>query len=98
MSADVHNLMARKNIGAAKGLLQSLVPRAQCFCFYDLSRDCVWSSDGADDHEIDNYVADLPDEILTDIGIERGQIHLVAKLSAEHPGVDIRSLIERHLR
>jgi len=64
MSADVHNLMTRKNIGAAKGLLQSLVPRAQCFCFYDLLRVCVWSSDGADDHEIDGFIADLPDEIL----------------------------------
>ena len=64
MSADVHNLMTRKNIGAAKGLLQSLVPRAQCFCFYDLARLCVWSSDGADDHEIDNFIADLPDEIM----------------------------------
>ncbi len=31
---------------SAKGLLQSLVLRAQCFCFYDLSRSCVWSSDG----------------------------------------------------
>ena len=43
-------------------------------------------------------LSNLPDEILADIGIERSQIHLVAKLSAEHPGVDIRSLIERHLR
>ncbi len=33
---------------SAKGLLQSLVLRAQCFCFYDLSRSCVWSSDGMD--------------------------------------------------
>lgn len=64
MSADVHNLMTRKNIGAAKGLLQSLVPRAQCFCFYDLTRACVWSSDGVDDHEIDSYIGDLPSEIL----------------------------------
>ena len=64
MSADVHDLITRKNIGAAKGLLQSLVPRAQCFCFYDLARQCIWSSDGADDFEIDNYVADLPPEIV----------------------------------
>ena len=40
MPADVHNLITRKNIGAAKNLLQSLVPRAQCFCFYDLNRSC----------------------------------------------------------
>ena len=64
MTADVHNLVTRKNIGFAKELLQSLVPRAQCFCFYGIGRDCVWSSDGADDYEIDNFVADLPEEIL----------------------------------
>ena len=64
MSADVHSLTTRKNIGASKELLQSLVPRAQCFCFYDLEQNCVWSSDGADDHEIDAFVADLPKEIL----------------------------------
>ena len=38
-----------------KALLHSLVPRAQCFCFYDVQRECVWSSDGADDYEIDNF-------------------------------------------
>ncbi len=65
MSAGVHNLTTRKNIGAAKGLLQSLVPRAQCFCFYDLNHCCLWSSDGADDHEIDSFVGDLPLEILS---------------------------------
>lgn len=64
MVAEVHNFITRKNIGAAKGLLQSLVPRAQCFCFYDLAKSCVWSSDGADDYEIDNFVADLPDDII----------------------------------
>ena len=67
MTADVHNIITRKNIGSAKGLLQSLVPRAQCFCFYDRSRDCVWSSDGVDDYEIDNYVADLPDDVVAGI-------------------------------
>ncbi|MFQ5982411.1 MAG: hypothetical protein ACE5KS_03460, partial [Woeseiaceae bacterium] len=67
MTADVHNIITRKNIGSAKGLLQSLVPRAQCFCFYDLSRSCVWSSDGVDDYEIDNYITDLPDDIVAGI-------------------------------
>jgi diguanylate cyclase (GGDEF)-like protein len=65
LSADLHNLQIRKNIGKAKGLLHSLVPRAQCFCFYDADRQCLWSSDGADDYEIDNFVVDLPDEIIT---------------------------------
>ena len=64
MAADLHDLITRKNIGSAKGLLHSLVPRAQCFCFYDRERNCVWSSDGADDYEIDNYVTDLPKDIV----------------------------------
>jgi len=64
MSAELHDFITRKNIGAAKGLLQSLVPRAQGFCFYDLNRQCIWSSDGSDDYEVDNYVADLPDDIV----------------------------------
>ena len=74
MSADLHNLQTRKNIGKAKGLLHSLVPRAQCFCFYDTKRRCVWSSDGADDYEIDNFVTDLPDEIVADADKEGGHI------------------------
>ena len=64
MSADVHSLATIKNIGKSKDLLQSLVPRAQCFCFYDLGRVCVWSSDGADDYEINDFVAGLPADIL----------------------------------
>jgi diguanylate cyclase (GGDEF)-like protein len=64
LSADLHNLQTRKNIGKAKGLLHSLVPRAQCFCFYDVERQCVWSSDGADDYEVDNFVTDIPEEII----------------------------------
>ena len=64
LSADLHNLQTRKNIGKAKGLLHSLVPRAQCFCFYDSDRQCVWSSDGADDYEVDNFVVDLPEELI----------------------------------
>jgi diguanylate cyclase (GGDEF)-like protein len=72
LSADLHNLETRKNIGKAKGLLHSLVPRAQCFCFYDSDRHCVWSSDGADDYEIDNFVTDLPDDIFDDSETESG--------------------------
>ena len=64
MSADVHSLKTRKNIGKAKGLLHSLVPRAQCFCFYDTERACLWSSDGADDYEIDDFVTELPSDIF----------------------------------
>jgi hypothetical protein len=64
MVAEVHNLISRENIGAVKGLLQSLVPRAQCFCFYGLDKHCVWSSDGVDDYEIDNFIAALPADIV----------------------------------
>ena len=67
MAAELHDFITTKNIGAAKGLLKSLVPRAQCFCFYDLSRNCVWSSDGADDYEIDNYVGELPPDIVAGV-------------------------------
>ena len=70
MSAELHNLQTRKNIGKAKGLLHSLVPRAQCFCFYDLDRECIWSSDGADDYEIDGFVADLPAELIAGLNTE----------------------------
>jgi hypothetical protein len=80
VSAELHDLQTRKNIGKAKGLLHSLVPRAQCFCFYDAERNCVWSSDGADDYEIDNFVADLPEEIIADA--EAGEEHIRRTLSS----------------
>lgn len=64
MTAEVHRIASRRSIGKVKGLLHSLVPRATCFAFYDVSRACFWSSDGADDYELDNFVTDLPVEIL----------------------------------
>ena len=70
LSADLHNLQTRKNIGKARGLLHSLAPRAQCFCFYDTEGACVWSSDGADDYEIDNLVESLPEELVSGAGAE----------------------------
>jgi diguanylate cyclase (GGDEF)-like protein len=70
MSADLHSLEKKKKIGKVEGLLHSLVPRAQGFCFYDRSRKCVWSSDGADDYEIDNFVAELPKQVLADLGTD----------------------------
>ncbi len=68
MVAKVHNLATKKSISKASGLLHSLVPRAQAFCFYDRDRDCVWSSDGAEDYEIDAFVAELPEEIIDNLG------------------------------
>ncbi len=64
VSADIHSLTTRRNLGKAADLLQSLVPRAQCFCFYNLDRNCIWSSDGADDYEVNDFVAELPAELL----------------------------------
>jgi diguanylate cyclase (GGDEF)-like protein len=68
VAADVHDLNIKRNVGKAGGLLHSLVPRAHCFCFYDAARQCGWSSDGAEDYEIDSFVADLPDEIVAQLG------------------------------
>ncbi len=68
MTADLHSLDARKKIGKAQALLHSLVPRAEVFCFYDLERECLWSSDGVEDYEIDAFVADLPGELVAELG------------------------------
>jgi diguanylate cyclase (GGDEF)-like protein len=64
VAADLYNLEMKKNVGKAEGLLHSLVPRAHCFCYYDTDRRCVWSSDGAEDYEVDSFVADLPDDLV----------------------------------
>jgi len=64
VSADIYSLTTRKNFGKAADLLQSLVPRAQCFCFYGLDRNCIWSSDGADDYEVNDFIAELHDDLL----------------------------------
>jgi diguanylate cyclase (GGDEF)-like protein len=74
LSADLHNLQTRKNIGKAKGLLHSLVPRAQCFCFYDIARECIWSSDGADDQEVDRFLLEFPEEVLVSTEADRGVV------------------------
>ena len=54
----------RTDIGKAAALLRSLAPRAEFFCFYNLARQCIWSSEGSDDFEIDNFVAELPTEVI----------------------------------
>ena len=53
-----------KRVSKVVGLLRSLAPRAEAFCFYDTERQCVWSSTTADDFEIDNFVGTLPPEII----------------------------------
>ncbi len=42
-------------------------------------------------------LSSLPNEILRDIGIERTQISTVARIAAEHPGIDLRSLLDREV-
>ena len=64
MPAELHSLTTRRNFGKSKDLLHSLVPKAQCFCFYDMARSCTWSSDGADDYEVNEFVTELPGAIL----------------------------------
>jgi diguanylate cyclase (GGDEF)-like protein len=64
VAADIHKLTGTGNLGKAADLLQSLVPRAECFCFYGLDRSCAWSSDGADDYEVNEFVAELQAEVL----------------------------------
>ena len=64
MAAEIHHLKTSDSIGKAAALLHSLVPRAQCFCVYDRSGNCIWSSDGVEDYEIDAFVAELPDEVV----------------------------------
>ena len=68
MAADPQSLEKRKHVGKAGALLHSLVPRAQVFCFYDLDRSCIWSSDGGEDYEVDSFIVDLPDEVLDALG------------------------------
>ena len=62
MVVERESLNTSSNLDNAKALLKSLVPRAQCFCFYDRQRAPVWSSDGVDDHEIDRFIAELDDD------------------------------------
>lgn len=64
MSADVQELVTERNLSKAGRLLHSLVPRAQVFCYYDRNKACVWNSDGAEDYEIDTFVAELPRELI----------------------------------
>ncbi len=68
MAAELQSLITRKNISTSAGLLHSLVPRAQAFCYYDARRHCAWSSDDAEDAEVDGFVAELPAEVLEGLG------------------------------
>ncbi len=65
MAADVRSLSISEKVGKAHGLLKSLVPRAEGFCFYSPTRSCIWSSEDADDAEIDTFISTLPDDMLS---------------------------------
>jgi hypothetical protein len=66
LAAERLTLGTSKHIGKARALLQSLVPRAQAFSFYDAAGACQWSSDGADDYEVDSFITELPPEVLAE--------------------------------
>jgi len=61
---DLHSQKAERRTSKVVGLLRSLAPRAEAFCFYDPERACLWSSETADDFEIDNFIASLPQDIV----------------------------------
>lgn len=65
MPGNVPNASVGEEISAASTLLKSLVPRAQAFSYYDASPSLVWSSEERDDFEVDNYVAELPGDVLS---------------------------------
>ena len=67
MAATASAIENERDISKAASLLHSLVPRAQVFCFYDCDAVCTWSSDSADDYEIDNFVAELPQEVIDNL-------------------------------
>ena len=65
MAAESDSVIRDETFVIAKSLLQRLVPRALSFSWYDVARNCVWNSEGADDFEIDHYIAGLRDEVLS---------------------------------
>ncbi len=75
MTDDLHNGVTREEFSNVGEVLQLLVPSAQGFCYYDVNRTCLWSSAGAVDFEIDNYVSELPASAIaageSDLGILR---------------------------
>lgn len=75
MTDDLHTGVTREEFSNIGEVLQLLVPSAQGFCYYDVNRTCLWSSAGAVDFEIDNYVSELPASAIaageSDLGILR---------------------------
>ncbi|HEX2139227.1 MAG TPA: EAL domain-containing protein [Woeseiaceae bacterium] len=91
MSADLPNNSAVDEVGLHGQLLQSLVPRAQSFAYYLPDRSCAWSSDGGDDSEIDNYVAELPPAVLNGTGTDTGPLRRTLTSGRTVLGLAVRS-------
>src|SRR5690606_3939211 len=65
MTANLQNVLSTgTGFAAAGGLMHTLVPQAEQFCFYNTRRTCLWSSTGSDDLEIDSEMAALPPDIF----------------------------------
>ncbi len=64
MTADVQSMTGQSGLAYFGPLLRSIVPRADSFSLYDLTGNCVWRSDAAENFELDNFVSELPPEIL----------------------------------
>ncbi len=69
MDEEIKKLAMSKQLESCADLLRSLVPKADAFYVYDLSKSCLWSSSGAVDFEIDNYIERMPDAIVS--GVEK---------------------------
>lgn len=63
----VRKLIVDHKFDSVGVLLQALVPRAECFAFYDRAKNCTWSSDGTDDYEVDNYLDSLRGDEIADV-------------------------------
>lgn len=68
MPLELDRETTRKNVSKAAGLLQSLVPRAQAFSYYDLEMQCVWNSESAADFEVDSFMSDLSNDLIAVLG------------------------------
>ena len=69
MKDKVRKLVAGRQLESCKDLLLSLVPKAEGFFIYDVTKSCLWSGDGVEDFEIDEYVDCLNADSIS--GVEK---------------------------
>ncbi|MGB5246028.1 MAG: EAL domain-containing protein [Woeseia sp.] len=72
MTADLHNIRNQSHMAHVDGLLATLVPRAASFCFYDIARSVAWSSDSGADYELDDCIAELPQDVISGTAADAG--------------------------